>query len=253
MPLYIARDGQQIGPLTPEEVQAQLAAGTIQLTDLAWQEGNANWLPLHTMPGFAAGMPPVLSSVPPPLLQPQTSALAITSLVLGIMSFFTIGLTGLPAVICGHLAASRIKRSGGRLTGQGMAVAGLVTGYIGFLLIFLGVLAGIALPVFNTIQDRGLTTKGMAEAKQIVLACKLYAIDHHGHFPETLDQLIPTYLQDKHLFVCPLNKHDPSGYEYLGGNESDPPDKVVLRSKAQTQRHQRIIVHLDDTCELRRE
>jgi hypothetical protein len=34
-------------------------------------------------------------------------------------------------VICGHLARSRIRRSGGVLRGDGLAITGLVTGYIG--------------------------------------------------------------------------------------------------------------------------
>ena len=62
-------------------------------------------------------------TTPPPLgvaPQPKTSALAIWSLVLGILSLtcFTI-FTGIPGVICGHKALSKIKRSAGALTGQG--------------------------------------------------------------------------------------------------------------------------------------
>lgn len=57
--------------------------------------------------------------------QPKTSALAIWSLVLGILSLlcFTI-FAAIPGVICGHKALSKIKNSGGTLTGQGMAIAG---------------------------------------------------------------------------------------------------------------------------------
>ena len=36
----------------------------------------------------------------------------------------------IPGVICGHKALSGIKRSGGTLAGQGLATAGLITGYI---------------------------------------------------------------------------------------------------------------------------
>jgi len=77
-----------------------------------------------------------MSGTIPPHLEnsthPKTSALAIWSLVLGILSLvcFTI-FTAIPGVICGHKALSRIKRSNGTLTGQGLAIAGLVTGYMG--------------------------------------------------------------------------------------------------------------------------
>lgn len=74
-------------------------------------------------------------TLPPPLdptSQPKTSGLAIWSLVLGILSLlcFTI-FAGIPGVICGHKALSKIKRSSGALTGQGLAIAGLITGYLG--------------------------------------------------------------------------------------------------------------------------
>jgi hypothetical protein len=59
----------------------------------------------------------------------KTSALAIWSLVLGILSLTCFGfLSGIPAVICGHIARSEIKKSEGRLEGEGMALAGLITG-----------------------------------------------------------------------------------------------------------------------------
>ncbi len=63
----------------------------------------------------------------------QTSALAIVSLVLGVLSVvLCLGmLTGLPAVICGHLAKGRIRRAAGALEGAGLALAGLILGYVG--------------------------------------------------------------------------------------------------------------------------
>lgn len=61
---------------------------------------------------------------------PKTSALAIWSLVLGILAFLCFSIfSAIPAVICGHKALSRIKSSGGAITGQGLAIGGLVTGY----------------------------------------------------------------------------------------------------------------------------
>src|ERR1043166_4656196 len=56
---------------------------------------------------------------------PKTSGLAITSLVLGILAIvlFCVGpLLALPAIICGHIAHSKIKRSGGLLTGGSLVL-----------------------------------------------------------------------------------------------------------------------------------
>lgn len=57
----------------------------------------------------------------------EPEQLAVASLVLGILGFFT-GITAIPAVITGHLALGRIRRN--KTDGHGMAVAGLVMGYI---------------------------------------------------------------------------------------------------------------------------
>ena len=47
----------------------------------------------------------------------------------------------------------------------------------------IGILAGLALPVFNTVQLRGAQTKVLAQAKQVGLALKLYASDYSGTYP----------------------------------------------------------------------
>lgn len=61
--------------------------------------------------------------------QPASSGLAIASLVCGICGFI-LGLTVIPALITGHIALSKIKKSGGIIHGRGMAIAGLILGYI---------------------------------------------------------------------------------------------------------------------------
>ena len=79
---------------------------------------------------------PAMTSTTAPVYEAQnqmskTSAGAVWSFVLSLLSFVCLGpLTGIPAIICGHVAHSNIKRSRGSLTGDGLAVAGLVIGYI---------------------------------------------------------------------------------------------------------------------------
>lgn len=58
----------------------------------------------------------------------RTSGLAIASFVLGLLGLCGIG--SLLAVIFGHCALSEIDKSGGAVTGRGLAVAGLVLGYV---------------------------------------------------------------------------------------------------------------------------
>ena len=64
-----------------------------------------------------------------PAPQPPTSGVAVASLICGIAEFFTLGIAAVPAVILGHVARANIKRTGER--GDGMAIAGLVLGYLG--------------------------------------------------------------------------------------------------------------------------
>src|SRR5215204_1983520 len=48
----------------------------------------------------------------------------------------------------------------------------------------IALLAGIALPVFSQVQERAAQTKDLSNAKQIGLACKLYATDNDGKYPD---------------------------------------------------------------------
>jgi hypothetical protein len=70
--------------------------------------------------------------------QPRTNGLAIASLVLGIVWVYGIG--SILPLIFGYSAKSSIDRSGGRETGRGLAVAGIVLGWIGVGLIVLGII-----------------------------------------------------------------------------------------------------------------
>ena len=44
MDIYIAKDGQPIGPYRPNEIQARLEDSTFDGTELAWQEGQEAWV-----------------------------------------------------------------------------------------------------------------------------------------------------------------------------------------------------------------
>ena len=77
--------------------------------------------------------PPVQAPPPAPAPAPaprQTSALAIVSLVLGLLGWTLLPLLGsLGAIICGHRARAEIRRSPETMDGDGLAIAGLVLGW----------------------------------------------------------------------------------------------------------------------------
>jgi hypothetical protein len=106
-------------------------------------------------------LPPLPSSTPP---APRTAPVAIWSLVLAILSFFCGWLfTAIPAVICGHIAWSKIRKSGGALNGKGIAATGLILGYIALVL---GVM-GIPLLVGMIQSDRERLHRLSIERKEI--------------------------------------------------------------------------------------
>jgi hypothetical protein len=261
MQLYVAKNNQQHGPYSVAELQQHLASGTFNLADLGWQPGLAGWQPLNTFPDLTAGAPQP-PPIPSTLVYPETSGLAIASLVLGVLCFISAGLTSLPAIICGHRALSQIKKSAGRVAGQSMAVVGLVMGYI-FLVLFavaaLAIVAGIALPVFGAVRERSLDAKSLANGRSIALACRLYADDHGGNFPPDLAALVPDYVPDLAALTSPRapDKTD-VGYEYTPGlNVSDPPGTVLLRDKFPSRQinrafERRAVIHLDGQGEIER-
>ena len=74
-----------------------------------------------------------------PAARREANGLAVASLTAGILWLGWLG--SIAAVLFGHLALAQIKRSAGRQTGQALAVAGLVVGYLGLGTLVLAVLA----------------------------------------------------------------------------------------------------------------
>jgi type IV pilus assembly protein PilA len=94
---------------------------------------------------------PPSASAPAPVPSPLTyhgpsgvSGKAVGSLICGILFlFFPVAIV---AVVLGHLSLSDIRKSAGRLTGRGVAITGLVLGYLGVSLIPILIIAAIAIP-----------------------------------------------------------------------------------------------------------
>jgi type IV pilus assembly protein PilA len=116
-------------------------------------KGNlADYVPVCPYCGVNVAVTPVGSAQPVWTAPQEKSGKATASLVCGLVFFFW-PLTALAAVILGHLALSDIKKSAGRLAGQGMAVAGLVLGYVELALLpFILIIAAIAIP--NLLRSR---------------------------------------------------------------------------------------------------
>lgn len=74
-------------------------------------------------------------SLPPPR---STSTYAVISLVAGILGWSLMPFLGsIAAIVFGHMARAEIRRSNGQLDGDGLAIAGLVLGWINVVLAIL--------------------------------------------------------------------------------------------------------------------
>jgi hypothetical protein len=72
--------------------------------------------------------------------------LAVVSLVFGIIQFFVCPIIGgIVAIVTGHVARGRAKRSQGAEGGAGMALAGVILGYAGIALTILVIVGAVVL------------------------------------------------------------------------------------------------------------
>src|ERR1035437_4067181 len=120
----LGADSKEYGPVTGEVLRQWITEGRANMHTRVKPEGAADWQPITSVPEFEAlfaspaGAPPPLFVAP---AETKTSGMAIASLVLGILGIC--GITALVGLILGIVALVKINRSGGRLSGQGLAIA----------------------------------------------------------------------------------------------------------------------------------
>jgi len=75
-----------------------------------------------------------------------TNGFAIAAMVLGIVGFVVCGVGAVLALVFGYKARREIDESGGRQKGRGMAVAGIVLGWVWVGLLVVIVLIAVLVP-----------------------------------------------------------------------------------------------------------
>jgi prepilin-type processing-associated H-X9-DG protein len=157
-----------------------------------WPEGVEPELP-DPPPAGKPAQPP-----PPPSARPASSA-SVIGLIYGIVSIFTFGVTSISGIILSIIGLRQAHRTGGRVGGRRLAVAGLVTSIAG---LFIGLTALTILVAIGAVEGRAARSRThpwgnlYTEAEvtrrsgQSILSLKVmtaaalgYADEHHGRLP----------------------------------------------------------------------
>ncbi|MEQ1839621.1 MAG: DUF4190 domain-containing protein [Verrucomicrobiales bacterium] len=175
MQWYYADESDQQRPVAEEDLGGLAASGVIKPGTLLWNETMADWK-------RAAEVRPDLFSTPftPPVLSPvqrrdlvvsrsvvpgqrsPTDPVAVCALVFGILGLLFCGapVFSIPGIVCGHISRRRSRDEVNPSSNGGLALAGLITGYIGLALfavvilfygaIFIAAIAGAGMEGLET-------------------------------------------------------------------------------------------------------
>jgi len=157
---------------------------------------------------------PIPASLPPIASGGQGQAVA--SLICGILSFNCVGVLAVPAILLGHISLSKIKRGLMPISARGLALSGLILGYVNMaifaavvLLIFafMLMLPGLEdrqvsnqISVFKNVLDQLNYDFGAPQESKRIAACqnnlkqmglvfKMFANEHKGQkYPKISDK-----------------------------------------------------------------
>jgi len=192
----------------------------------------------------------------------KNCGLAITGFILALLSFLCcLGpVTGIPGAICGHVAQSRIKRSGGALGGGGLALTAIVMGWISCAMIVVWlILSGMLLPAVAQARGRAHQALSQNHANQLAIACTMYALEHDEMLPDSLEQLRESDVFDGPLPSSPFAPEGETscGYELVARGKisayDNPSTTVLLRDKYTAKDGARVVAYLDGHVEVVRE
>jgi len=159
---YYAKGGQQLGPVSTDELKQKIATGEVAATDNVWKDGMANWLPASTVPelsgggyapapqGYAAPQAGYAAPAGAPLgyggyaptggMGQSYKKEAQTAMILSIVGIFCCGIIlGSIGLVKGNQAQKNMQASG-NFEGQGMAKAAVIIGIIDVVLFVIGII-----------------------------------------------------------------------------------------------------------------
>lgn len=149
-------------PVTFERLVRLASTGQLRANEFVWTEAMQDWTLAEAVPGLFPGMEKGepnsqsrLASMEPPS-EPApgakaTAPMAVASFVLGLCgASFLFFIGSICAVVFGHIAIKQISESRGNLGGRGLAISGLVLGY---LVLVVASIVVIVLAVLASLND----------------------------------------------------------------------------------------------------
>jgi hypothetical protein len=243
----LGADGKEYGPVNSEVLRQWITEGRAHAHTKVKPEGGADWQTLASVPEFEAAFA-AAPGAPPPLpvaaAETKTSGMAIASLVLGILGMC--GITALMGLVLGIVSLVKINRSGRRLSGQGLAIAGICVS--GFMLLFsILIMAGMSIPFMAGMmpalaraKQKAMTISCVNNMKQLAVGVKIYAVDHDGQLPPaaTWCDAIQSRVGSPKVFQCPSEPERRCSYAFnakLDGkkdSEINPQTVLLFESDA---------------------
>ena len=132
---------------------------------------------------------------------PVKTGLAVTTLVLGIVSLFVCLLLGIVAIITGIIAINRASSAPHLHGGRGMAIAGLVCGSVSLLLT--PVCVSILLPSLSRARELSKQLVCQSNMNGIETAMRIYQDDFPGQGVPSFDVFVSEGLLEPDHLLCP--------------------------------------------------
>ena len=174
----------------------------------------------------ATAMAPATAVAPAaPAVKAETDLKAVLSLVLGMLSFVLSIFSGIPAVILGHMSRASIRKSGGQLKGEGLALGGLIMGYISvFLIPVLLMLVGVAIPNYfraSIVSNEASALKTMSTISEAADSYK----GQNDEYPPSLKELSDSSVKPLDSELASLGRKD--GYQFSYVRSPGPKGYVI--------------------------
>jgi len=216
--------------------ELEVADGSAELVTCT-KCGSVNHPPADETAAGAAERRPVTGTVAPPAApggvgapaaEVRTSGFAIVSLICGIVGFVPLCpfLPGILGLIFGIVSLGGIKKSGGRLTGRGLAIAGTVVSGLATLMWLL------AVPMVVGACKQGMCAFNLGAINKAIW---MYQNDFDDAMPPNLEALIDTENLEPRRLVCPSSgdQEGQCSYIYRGADLSAtaPADMIIAYDK----------------------